>query len=184
MKKDSKTKTASKYALALYNSAVEKKSLSRVKNDVGVLAAIIDSDNNLIKDLSNPIWKTDSKKEALKAIAKKVKLCDETLNCLYIIADNNRFPELSFIFMEFENIYYTKQGIVPVVVETVKHLNPTQDKKLKTNLEKHLSKKVVVDYKINPEILGGLVVRFGSSMVDDSLQGKLKQIEQIMKGVQ
>lgn len=184
LKKDSKLKIASKYALALYNSAAEKKALGKVKEDISKFAAIIDSDKDFIKDLSNPIWEVSSKKEALKAIAKKTNLSEETLGCLYIIADNNRFPELLAILQEFENVYYKKQNIVPVSVETVKSLNSAQDNKLRTSLEKHLSKKVIIDYAIKPEILGGLVIRFGSNMIDDSLKGKLNQIEQIMKGGQ
>ena len=71
-----------------------------------------------------------------------------------------------------------------VEVETVKQLSAAQDKKLQQNLEKILSKKVVLAYKITPEIIGGLRIKFGSEMIDNSLASKLNRLEIEMKGVQ
>lgn len=184
MKKDSKTKIARIYALALYEAAEEKKAVAKVSEDMQKLHEAVAADGNIVKYLANPIWDVNDKKATLKTIAQKLKLAPETLNCLDIIADNNRFGELALILADFKHISYQKAGIVEVDVQSVKPLSSAQDKKLKTNLEKMLSKKIVVNYEIKPELLGGLVIKFNSNMIDDSLKGKLSRLELVMKGGQ
>ena len=122
--------------------------------------------------------------EALKDALAKLKLNDETLNCLDLIAENGRFAEMAQILDAFKHIYYAKHGITEVEVGTVKALSVAQDNKLKANLEKMLSSKVVVKYQIKPELLGGLVIKFNSNMIDDSLKSKLNRLELVMKGGQ
>ncbi len=184
MKKISKAKIISTYADALYGAAEEKNAVSRVFEDVKRLSDIFRSDETLVKYLANPVWNLESKKQALAEIAEKLKLDKETLNCLDIIASNNRFAELLPILDEFTHIWYRKSGIVEVEVQSADVLSPIQDKNLTAALEKMLSGKVVVNYQIRPEILGGLIVKFGSSMIDDSIRGKLNRLEIMMKGGQ
>ena len=77
-----------------------------------------------------------------------------------------------------------KNGNVKEGVRVHKAKTSAKKKSLTANLEKMLSKKVVVNYEICPEILGGLIVKFGSSMIDDSIRGKLNRLEIMMKGGQ
>lgn len=184
MKKISKAKVISIYANALYSAADEKAAVSRVFEDVDRLASVLREEASIIKYLANPVWNLTSKQEALAEIAAKLKLDKETLNCLDIIASNNRFAELLPILEEFKHIWYKKHGIVEVEVQSVQKLSLAQEKKLIANLEKMLSKKVIVNYEIRPEVLGGLIVKFGSSMIDDSIRGKLNRLEIMMKGGQ
>lgn len=182
MKRDSKTKIASVYALALYEAAEEKKIVGKVREDIARLHEVISADKTFAKSFSNPLWDVDSKKTALKEIAKKIGIGAETLNCLDIVADNNRFAELALILEDFNRLYYKKHGIVEVRVQSVKKLNAAQDKKLKAGLEKCLGSEVVVKNEISPEILGGLRIIYNSNMIDDSLSGKLNRLEIAMKG--
>lgn len=182
MKKDSKTKIASTYALALYEGAEQRRAVEAVVKDVETLTALLREDKNFVAYLANPLWDAAAKKAALKSIAPKLKLSSETLNCLDILADNGRFGELALILDGFRKIYYQKHGIEEVEVASVKALSPAQDKKLKAELEKLLQKKVVVNYLIMPELLGGLRIKYGSSMIDDTLAGKLNRLELVMKG--
>ena len=184
VKKDSKTKIGRVYALALYEAAEAKKAVSRVSDDMAKLLDAVKADSEIVKYLSNPLWNVDDKKAALKAVAAKMKLSDETLNCLDLIAENGRFAELPQILEAFRHIFYEKHGIAEVEVGTVKELSAAQDEKLRANLEKMLSRKVVVKYEIKPELLGGLVIKFNSNMIDDSLKSKLNRLELVMKGGQ
>ena len=184
MKKISKAKIITTYAEALYGAAEEKKAVDKVLRDVKTLIQVLVEDSSIVKYLSNPVWQSDSKAEALNLVGKKLGLDKETLSCLDIIAANNRFPELLAILKEFVHVWYTKNGYVEVKVQSVQELSATQEKKLLGALEKMLSKKIVLSYEIRPEILGGLVVQFGSSMIDDSIRGKLNRLETVMKGGQ
>lgn len=182
MKKVSKSKIVSTYALALYKAAAEKNAVDQVWKDIDALCCVLSGDSETIGYLANPLWNISSKREAVKEIGAKLNLSGETVNCLEVIADNNRFSELLPILEGFRHIYYQKHNIEEVEVQTPKALTPAQDKQLKANLEKMLSKKVLINYAIRPEILGGLIIKYGSSMIDDSIQGKLNRLEIMMKG--
>lgn len=184
MKKISKTKIAGIYALALYEAAEDKNAIPQVSNDIVTLLEVVKAEPEIVKDLANPLWDTEAKKKALKAVADKMKLSSETLICLDIIAENNRFAELPIILESFRRLCLKKEGIVEVDVASVKKLSAAQDKQLAANLEKLLKQRVVVNYEIKPELLGGLVIKFNSNMIDDSLKGKLNRLELVMKGGQ
>ena len=142
MKKISKAKIITTYAEALYGAAEEKKAVDKVLRDVKTLIQVLVEDSSIVKYLSNPVWQSDSKAEALNLVGKKLGLDKETLSCLDIIATNNRFPELLAILKEFVHVWYTKNGYVEVKVQSVQELSATQEKKLLGALEKMLSKKV------------------------------------------
>ncbi len=182
MKKISKSKIVSTYALALYEGAEEKKSVEKVFADVEKLLSAVKEDASIVKYLANPIWDVEAKKAAIKEVASKIHLCEETMNCMDVIADNKRFAEFQQILEGFVRLYYLKNNVVDVEVQTVKKLAASQDKKLKENLEKVLNKKVMVKYDLKPDLLGGLIIKFGSSMIDNSIKGKLNRLELIMKG--
>ena len=184
MKKTSKTKIITTYALALYQAAEEKGVIKKVLKDIDSLARIFSEDDQIITTFSNRIWTSSSKKDAISKIAKKLDLSDELKSCLEIMVDNNRMKEFPNVLNEFKHIYYQKHNIEEIEVLTVQALTSTQDKKLKTLLEKKLSKEVLINYTIKPEILGGLIIKYGSSMIDDSIARKLTRLEMIMKGGQ
>ena len=184
MKKISKSKIISTYAFSLYQAAEQNSSVEKVLKDVEALRQVIAEDSQIVASLSNQIWTAESKRSAIEAIAKKMKFGKDLKSCLEVMADNSRLGELSGVLDEFKHIYYRQHNIEEVEVLTVKALSAAQDTKLKTILEKKLSKKVLITYTIKPELLGGLVVKYGSSMIDDSIAGKLTRLEIIMKGGQ
>ncbi len=184
MKKDSKSKIASVYAEALYGAAEELKAVAKVHGDVLTLIKVIKEEENFAKSFANPLWNADSKKSALKEIASKLKLSKESLNCLDIIADNNRFAEIEQILDAFVHLYYKKQNITEISVDSVKKLTDKQNEKVLQMLEQKFGKKIVVNYNIVPELLGGLRIQYGSTMIDDSVLGKLNRLEMMMKGGQ
>lgn len=184
MKKKSKTKIAATYATALYAAAEEKKAVDAVLQDVEKLLPVVKADAAFIKFMANPLYDMEEKKEVLAEVAKKLRLSAQMLSCLEVIDENSRFADLEYILAEFKHIYFDKHNIVQVDVDSVKKLSAAQDKKLAANLEKLLNKKVVINYTITPDILGGLRIKFGSSMIDDSLQNKLNRLEIVMKGGQ
>lgn len=184
MKKDSKSKIASVYAEALYGAAVELKAVAKVHADVLILLETIKEEKNFTKYFANPLWNTDSKKSALKEIASKLKLSKESLNCLDIIADNNRFGEIEQILKAFVHVYYQKQNITEIAVDSAKKLTDKQNKKVLQMLEQKFGKKIVVNFQVVPELLGGLRIQYGSNMIDDSVLGKLNRLEMMMKGGQ
>lgn len=184
VKKISKSKIASTYANALYEAAEESKALNKVWADAEKLRNLLRENDDWIKYLANPMVADNDKKDVLKKIAQKLKLDEDTLRCLDVVFENGRVTNLGGILDEFVHVYYRRNGYAEIEVETVKQLSAAQDKRLQQNLEKLLSKKVIVAYKIMPEIIGGLRIKFGSEMIDNSLASKLNRLEIEMKGVQ
>ena len=82
----------------------------------------------------------------------------------------------------FNNRFLDYQGIVKVVIETVQPLTKAQEQILIKGLEKKLKKEVILDYKLNESLLGGLILHIGSIEIDDSVLNKLKTLENMMKG--
>ena len=103
---------------------------------------------------------------------------------LDIVVDNERWNVIREILQEFVHLYHQKNNIAEVEVQSAVELSTAQAKKLESALENLLKQKVLVSYLVKPEVLGGLKVKYGSKMIDDTLLGKLNRMEQVMKGGQ
>lgn len=182
MKKSSKTKIARVYSAALYEAAVEKKCVAQVWEDAAKLQNLLKTDAEFEAYLASPLWDEKDKNDVLAKTAKILGLRQETLNCLEIVTANHRVGDLAMILDDFGKIYYLKNNIAEVDVDTVKKLSAAQDNNLKKVLAQIFAKEVVINYNINPSIIGGLRIQYGSKMFDDSLAAKLNYLENVMKG--
>ena len=180
MKKASKITIAKNYAQALFEAAADKNLLKETFQDCQKLAENLNISE--LKVLNNPAWRTQDKKDVVQKIAKALGLSQPVSNFLELMAQNHRLNNLKNTLEQFKHIYYKENNICEINVESVQKLTSEQKKKLQQMLEKKLQQKIVINYNINPEILGGLVVQYGSVRIDDSLSGKLNRLEQIMKG--
>lgn len=182
LKKVSKNKIAVTYGLALYEAAAETNSLEKVREDVAGLLKIIHEDSTIMDALANPMWSEKDKRETLAEIAVKLKWNPDTLRCLGIVIENRRLKELPLILEQFGHIYYQKKNLAEVEVSSVKALSAAQQKRLKTNLETMIGRNAVITYKIEPELIGGLKIIYGSNLIDNSVASKLNRLENMMKG--
>ena len=180
MKKVSKITIAKNYAQALYEAASTGGLLKETFQDCQKLADNLNISE--LKVLNNPAWRATEKNEIIQKIAYALELSRPGSNFLELMAQNHRLNNLKNTLEQFKHIYYKENNICEINVESVQRLTKEQEKKLQQALEKILEQKIVVNYNINPDILGGLVVQYGSVRIDDSLSGKLSRLEQIMKG--
>ena len=183
MKKATDFKTARIYASALYESAQESGALEKVYGDFETLQEIKLSSIKEAECFSNPMVDFETKKEILEMLETKLNLGEQVFNLLKILVQNEQFKILELVLNDFMQIYNQKHKITEVVVETVKELSMSQDKMLKEKLSDLFKQDVKINYLINPKILGGLVVKNGSVLIDMSLKNQLKKIEQLMKGI-
>lgn len=182
LKKVSKVKIANVYATALYEAAVDVNSVENVNDDVLALKKLLSENDDFGNYFENPLWAQQDKKDVLLKISKLLGLRKETVGCLEVVIENGRISDLNLILDCFEKIYNSKNNVEKICVETVKKLSSKQDARLTKVMENILGKKILIDYVINPKILGGLRVQCGSRMFDDSLISKLNYLENIMKG--
>ncbi len=182
MKKVSKTKIARIYAKSLFDVSVKEKKLDAIYSLVQDFMLLISADSSFVANISNPIWLYTQKQKEISVICKKLKCPKFLQTFIEVVTQNDRAYCLEEIFREFEHLYYVSKNIEEVNVETAVPLTKLQEKKLITNMEKLLNKKVVISYEVKPQLLGGLVITYDSKMIDDSLSGKIDRLLIAMKG--
>jgi F-type H+-transporting ATPase subunit delta len=135
------------------------------------------------KALNSPLFDKKSLAAAVSAIADKAKLQGVTKNFLNVLVANGRLAALPSIIKAFAKNLSEKRGNVTVDVTVAQDLSAKQKKDLEDALAKGLGQKVAVRLKVEPSILGGMIVTVGSKMIDDSVARKLERLR-ISLGVQ
>ncbi len=182
MKKENIRKQIQNYASALFQTAMAENAVDALKKDIQYLNTAL-SDNAVLKQLNSPILKDAQKKESIDFLSKKANLNKITHQFLYILAENKELNLLPEISGAIDDFILEKEGFLKILVETVQPLSATQEKKLKEGLEKKLKKEVILSYKLNENLLGGLILHYHSMEIDDSIRGKLNTLEKLMKGL-
>ena len=180
--KENKKDISKNYAKALYDAAVCDALPESVMEDTQKLVDLF-SGSSLIKDLKSPLLGTQRQKELLRELSDKLSLSQTTTNFLYVLADNGRLSLLNDILKTYQKIYLKEKNIIEVEVETAVLLDEKQIKTLTKGLNQKLKKEIVLHQKLNEHILGGLILRYLSYEIDDSLLCKIKSVEKIMKGL-
>ena len=182
MKKNEKIKLVKSYAEAFYDAANKISLSDKVFTETEDFIKFLEQDSKLIKYLSGPLLKDNDKKEILVDIAEKNKFSQPVFGLVKTMSDNGRAALLPDVLRAYADVYYVKNNISQVKVQTAIELSVEQKNKLINALENYLGNKVVVKYQIKPEILGGLVIECGTKFIDDSVKGKLERFELLMKG--
>ena len=181
MTKSFKIQIAKNYAKALFELADSEDKKNRLVKDCHALKNFLPLQKD-IKFLSNPKLKENQQKSILRDIATILNLSQTSLRFLEILLQNSRLDLLFDICSLVEDMALKDKGFIKVEVETAQNLSDKQKEKLQTGLEKKLQKSIILSYKLNQKLLGGLIVRYHSFQIDDSLEYKLNTLEQVMKG--
>ena len=182
MKKVSATKMAMIYAEAMYNSVRQSDAEVIMYQDALALKNVTDENAEDFIKLNNPLWKFEQKVEILEYLAQKAHISGPMLNTLKILAQNNDLNILPQVLNQFISLYYDKHDIAEVEITTVMPLTGEQENLLKTKLKTIFNKEIILRYIINPQIIGGLVIKYGTHFIDNSVKHKLDALEQLMKG--
>lgn len=171
-----------RYATALFELAHEAKALDAVERSLAtVKAALAESSDFKALTLSPLIARADAKK-AIAATAVVMKLDPTTTNFMGVLADNRRLGELPAILRAFRTLLATHRGETTADVTSAHPLDPGQQDALRQQLKTRLGRDVSIDLSVDPSLLGGLVVRIGSQMIDSSIKTRLNTLANAMKG--
>lgn len=170
------------YADAMYEGAAEASQTEELYRNAQELKELADDENSNLRILDNPLLKPEQKTEVLDLIAKKCGFCQSMQNTLKLLAVNNDFKVLPQTLEQFILLYQQKNNIAEVEVTTVMPLSPQQEQLLKTKLAAIFKREILLRYIINPQIIGGLVLKYGTNFIDNSVKHKLDALEQLMKG--
>lgn len=170
----------SRYALALIELAQESNRIQQVERDLNELAAMIASSGDLATVISSPSLSRDRQASAIMAIADKAKFDGLTRNFLGVLVKNRRLGAVQGITESFRAELSRRRGEVAVEVQTAQDMTASQFEALQRAIAKGLGRDVALKAKVEPGILGGMIVTIGSRMIDDSVARKLERLKVAM----
>lgn len=175
---------AGRYASALFELANDDRKLSEIEQDVVNVQKLMDENPDLVRMVRSPVFSADDQAKAIVAIAARAGLAPLTTNFLKLLARNRRLFALTDILKAFRGIAARHRGEVTAEVTSAHALSAEQLDALTDQLASTAAgKKVQIHTKVDPALLGGLIVKMGSRMVDNSLRTKLNNLKIAMKEV-
>ncbi len=173
---------AGRYALALFELARDENKLDAVAADLAALRAALDESDDFKALTTSPLIGRQETVQAVAATAKAMKLNDVTAKFLGVVATNRRLAQLGAIIRAFNLLAARHRGEISAEVTSAYPLDKGQVDALKANLKSRYGTDIAVESRVDPAILGGLVVKVGSQMIDGSIRTKLNTLAQAMKG--
>lgn len=174
---------AERYATALFELAENQGALDQVAGDIKTLKSMIRESADLNRLLDSPVLTRSEQGKAVKALADAAEFGGLTANFLGLVAQNRRLFALPGILEAFLKRLAAHRGEISAQVASAVPLSQAQLDSLVSSLKSTFGGGVAVEASVDPELLGGLVVKVGSRMVDSSLRTKLQHLKLAMKGV-
>jgi F-type H+-transporting ATPase subunit delta len=175
---------AGRYASALFELADNARSLDQVAEDLRTFRTMAAESAELARVLASPVISRAAKSQALLAVLDAAGIKGLTRSFIGTVAANGRARELVAMATAFLTELASRRGETTVAVTSAVPLSPAQLQQLNDSLRSVLgSTKVSIDARVEPEILGGLVVKVGSRLFDSSIRSKLQRLQLAMKGV-
>lgn len=172
---------AGRYATALFELARDAKSIDSVKSDLDKFAALIAESPDLARLVRSPVFTADTQVKALSAILDKAGISGLAAQLLKVLTANRRLFAVGDVIKAFRALVAKFKGEATAEVTVAEKLSDSHLGALKSALKTVTGKDVDLNIKIDPAIIGGLVVKLGSRMVDSSLRTKLNSIKHAMK---
>jgi len=173
---------AGRYASALFELAREQKQIDSVGRSLDTLGQALLDSRELDELVTSPLVSREDAGRAFAGLAPQLKLDPITASFLGVIARNGRKNQLRNVIRAFRRLAADHRGETTADVTTARPLNDDQVKQLKQQLRVRAGRDVTIEAKVDPAILGGIVVKLGSQMIDASIRTKLNRLAQAMKG--
>ncbi len=172
--------SAERYSLALFELSSEANSLEIIEQQAFSIINLISSNkdfNNFIKD---PTGQQENLISTINKISENFKIDNLLKDFLIFLIRKRRFFYLDKILKSFIEICSKKRGEIKAEIKSAKELKSEEVEKITENLTKNFSSKIKLNYKQDKSLIGGLIVKIGSTMIDTSIKNKLKQIKNRM----
>ena len=173
---------AGRYAVALFELAAEDGVVSAVESDLDKLSAALKESPELASLTTNPQLGRTAKASAMEGVAKLLEVSPLTRRFLGVLAENRRLGELGRVIRAFRDIAAAQRGEVSAEVISAHPLSEDQISSLKKKLTAREGRTVKLTSRVDPDLLGGLVVTIGSKRIDGSIRTRLNTLANAMKG--
>jgi F-type H+-transporting ATPase subunit delta len=174
---------AGRYATALFELALESNAVDPVKADLDRFDALVAESEDLRRLVRSPVFTADAQGKALGAVLDKAAVAGLTAQFLKVITANRRLFAVRDMIRAYRALVARHNGEVTAQVTVAEALSDAHRAAIMDALKSVTGKDVGLDVKVDPAIIGGLVVKLGSRMVDSSLRTKLNSIKHAMKEV-
>jgi len=169
------------YARALFEVALEQVKLDLLREQLGQVADALSNDRQLALFFFSPYFSTAEKRQALARVL--VGADQSLLNFLALLIDNHRMPVIFRIRQQYEKLWQEENRMLPVEITSAIELDRATTESLGERIGESARRKVTVAAKVDPDILGGIVVRIGNSILDASIRNRLEQLRrQVAQG--
>jgi F-type H+-transporting ATPase subunit delta len=169
---------ARRYARALLDIGISKGTYEQLGQELDELAAMIDASRDLEEALTNPVFAMSRRRQTWTAILEAAKVSPITRNFAILLLDRERVSYLPAIARELRAMVDDKAGRVRAVVSSAKPLAPEHVQQIRAALEKASGKKVELEQRQDPALLGGVVAKLGDVVYDGSIRTQLEQMRE------
>lgn len=177
------TGLAGRYAKALFELAEADGALDKVAGDLSRLGAMIAESADLDRMIRSPMVTRADQGKVMETLLARIEASGLTGRFLGLVVEKRRLAAIPAIVSSFHVLLAARRGEATAEVVSAQALSPAQTQALNESLAKAVGSKVTVDVRVDPLLIGGLVVKVGSRMVDSSLRTKLSHMRLAMKGV-
>ncbi len=172
---------AGRYAEALFDLAKDASALDEAERDFKTLHVMVQGSADFRGFLTSPVYNAEEKANAMSAIVDKAGVSTLVSNFLGLVARNGRLFALEGIMGAFFARLADHRGEVTAEAVSAAPLSEDQEKRLRGEIERHVGKAVNLNTSVDPDLLGGVVVKVGSTMIDGSLKTKLSRLKSKLK---
>ena len=173
---------ADRYATALYDITIKENLIEAVLNDLKIIEEYITSNKDLKLLVRSPLVASNDKLKIFNKILKDHSANNLTKNFVKIICVNKRISNIVSIISRFKSINAEKRGDILADVTSAEDLSQDQKDGIKQSLRKILGDKLSLNFFVDKKIIGGLIVKVGSKMIDSSISSKINKLKIAMRG--
>jgi F-type H+-transporting ATPase subunit delta len=171
-----------RYATALFELARDSKTIDAVEASLANVRAALEQSEEFARLVASPLVSRQDAARAVAATADLLGADGTTRNFLGVLADNRRLAQLPAIIRAFRALAANHRGETTAEVTSAHPLSAAQVDALKQQLRARIGRDVAIDLSVDPTLLGGLVVKIGSQMIDSSIKTRLNTLAHAMKG--
>jgi F-type H+-transporting ATPase subunit delta len=162
------------YARALFEVGLDQGKLDELRDQLAQFADALEGDRQLAIFFFSPYFSTAEKEQGL---ARMLDGADESfLNFLNLLIEKHRMPVLFRIRVEYERLWEAENKVLPVEITSAIELDPAMTENLGSTIGERTGRKVTLAARVDPEIIGGIIVRVGNSILDASIRNRLEQL--------
>ena len=172
---------AERYATAVFDLARDNGEIDALERDLDALRAVLDESEDLRRLMASPVYGRDDQERAVAAVAERMGLGRTMSNTLRLMAAKRRLFAVPALLSALRRRIAAERGEVTAEVTSAKALTDEQSRRLSETLRSRFGKDVKIDETVDPGIIGGLIVKVGSKMIDTSIASRLAAMKNTMK---